>query len=63
MLAVTGVVILITLWLPYSPLAGLLGFVPLPILYLPVIFGIVALYFGSAELTKRWFYRQARNNV
>ena len=63
MLAVTGVVILITLWLPYSPLAGLLGFVPLPILYLPVIFGIVALYFISAELTKRWFYRQNQNNV
>ena len=62
MLAVTGVVILITLWLPYSPLAGLLGFVPLSMLYLPVIFGIVALYFISAELTKRWFYRQARNN-
>lgn len=63
MLAVTGLVMLITLWLPYSPLAGLLGFVPLPILYLPVIFGIVALYFTSAELTKRWFYRQNQNNV
>ena len=63
MLAVTGLVMLITLWLPYSPLAGLLGFVPLPILYLPVIFGIVALYFVSAELTKRWFYRQNQNNV
>lgn len=62
MLAVTGAVMLITLWLPYSPLAGLLGFVPLPILYLPVIFGIVALYFVSAELTKRWFYRQNQNN-
>jgi hypothetical protein len=39
----------------------LLGFTPLPLLYLLVIFGIVALYFGSAELTKRWFYRQLRN--
>jgi Mg2+-importing ATPase len=63
MLAVTVVVMLITLWLPYSPLAGLLGFVPLPISYLLVIFGIVALYFMSAELTKRWFYRQVRNNA
>jgi Mg2+-importing ATPase len=49
---------LITLWLPYSPLAGLLGFTPLSIPYLLVIFGIVALYFMSAELTKRWFYRK-----
>jgi Mg2+-importing ATPase len=62
MLAVTGVVMLVTLWLPYSPLAGLLGFVPLSIPYLLVIFGIVVLYFLSAELTKRWFYRQIKNN-
>ena len=62
MLAVTGMVILITLWLPYSPLAAVLGFTPLPIPYLLVIFGIVALYFVSAELTKRWFYRQPKNN-
>jgi P-type Mg2+ transporter len=58
MLAVTAAVMLITLWLPYSPLAGLLGFTPLSISYLLVIFGIVVLYFMSAELTKRWFYRK-----
>jgi Mg2+-importing ATPase len=63
MLAVTGVVMLVTLWIPYSPLAGALGFVPLSIPYLVVILGIVALYFMSAELTKRWFYRQAKNNA
>jgi len=62
MLFMTGLVILVTLYLPYSPLAGLLGFVPLPVKYLLIIFGIVALYFISAELTKRWFYHQARNN-
>ena len=61
MLAVTGAVMLITLWLPYSPLAGLLGFTPLSISYLLVIFGIVMLYFLSAEMTKRWFYRQVKN--
>ena len=61
MLAVTVAVMLITLWLPYSPLAGLLGFVPLPLAYLLVIFGIVALYFISAEFAKRWFYRQVKN--
>jgi Mg2+-importing ATPase len=63
MLAVTLAVMLVTLGLPYSPLAGLLGFVPLPIPYLLVILGIVALYFLSAEMTKRWFYRQAKNNA
>jgi Mg2+-importing ATPase len=58
MLAVTGVVVLVTLWLPYSPLSGLLGFTPLPLTYLLVIFGIVALYFLLAEFAKRWFYRK-----
>jgi Mg2+-importing ATPase len=62
MLAVTVAVILVTLGLPYSPLAGLLSFVPLPFPYLLVIFGIVALYFISAELTKRWFYHYLKNN-
>lgn len=62
MLAVTIAVMLVTLWLPYSPLAGLLGFSPLSVPYLLVIFGIVGLYFMSAELTKRWFYRQLKNN-
>ncbi len=58
MLTVTGVVMVITLGLPYSPLASLLGFIPLPPLVLLVIFGIVAMYFLSAEFTKRWFYRK-----
>jgi Mg2+-importing ATPase len=58
MLAVTAAVMLITLALPYTPLAGLLGFTPLSIPYLLVIFGIVTLYFVSAEMTKRWFYRK-----
>jgi len=62
MLGMTLLVMAITLWLPYSPLAGLLDFVPLSIPYLLVIFGIVALYFISAELTKLWFYRQVKNN-
>jgi len=62
MLVMTAIVILITLYLPYSPLASLLGFVPLSLSFLVVIFGIVILYFLSAELTKRWFYRQLRNN-
>lgn len=55
---VTAAVMLLTLGLPYSPLARVLGFTPLPLLYLLFIFGIVALYLTAAELTKRWFYRR-----
>jgi P-type Mg2+ transporter len=63
MLVVTALVLLVTLYLPYSPLAGLLGFVPLSLPYLLVIFVIVALYFTAAEVAKRWFYRQPKNRV
>ncbi|MHB8092195.1 MAG: magnesium-translocating P-type ATPase [Syntrophales bacterium] len=62
MLAVTVAVMLFTLWLPYSPLADALGFAPLSLSYLLLIFGIVALYFLAAELAKRWFYRRIKNN-
>ena len=58
MMVVTGAVMAVTLLLPYSPFAGLLGFTPLPMKYLVVIFGIVTLYFLSAEFAKRWFYRK-----
>jgi P-type Mg2+ transporter len=47
-----------TLVIPYSPLAPLLGLVPLPPGYLAIIAGIIGLYFGAAEVTKRWFYRR-----
>jgi P-type Mg2+ transporter len=61
MLGMTVVVIMITLALPYTPLASLLGFTPLPFIYLLTISGIVAVYFISAEFTKRWFYKTAQN--
>jgi Mg2+-importing ATPase len=56
MLATAGVW-LVTIALPYLPIAGLLGFIPLPPSYLVVVFGIVIAYFLSAELTKHLFYR------
>ena len=60
MLGMTLLVAAITLALPYSPLAGLLGFQPLPAIYLAGIAGIILAYLIAAELTKRWFYRGAR---
>jgi Mg2+-importing ATPase len=61
MLGMTLLVVAITLVLPYTPLSSLLGFVPLPPLYLLIIFAIVALYFVSAEMIKHWFYRLTPN--
>jgi len=57
LLAVTGLMIVVTVLLPYTPLAGLLGFAALPPLYLLAIVAIVVAYVASAELVKRWFYR------
>ncbi len=46
----------VTLALPYSPLAPLLGFVPLPPEFLALLAAILALYVAAAELAKRLFY-------
>ncbi len=57
MMLVTLAVGLVALILPYTPLAGILGFTPLPWYILGYIAVIVILYFIAAELVKRWFYR------
>ncbi|MBA3874504.1 MAG: magnesium-translocating P-type ATPase, partial [Anaerolineae bacterium] len=57
MVVVTVVVGVITLLLPYTPLAIPLEFIPLPLSYMVIVFIIVGLYFFSAEFTKRAFYR------
>ena len=48
-----------TLALPYLPLVGVVGLVPLPAKLLMTILAITALYVGATELLKVWFY-QAR---
>jgi Mg2+-importing ATPase len=61
MLLVTALVGLVALALPYSPLAGILGFSPLPPLYLLIVVGISLAFLASAEIAKHAFYRQAVN--
>jgi Mg2+-importing ATPase len=58
MMLVSAAVGAVTLALPYTPLARLLDFVPLPPSYLAAIAGIIGVYFLAAELTKRWFFRR-----
>lgn len=60
MLVVTALVAGVTLALPYTPLAGLLEFVPLPLPVLLCMLAIVVIYFFSAEAMKRRFYRKFR---
>jgi len=57
LLLTTLLVVAATLVLPYTPIAGILGFEPLPGLFLLAVVGIVALYAVAAEVAKRLFYR------
>jgi len=51
----------VTLLLPYTPIAGLLGFQPLPIEFLLVLAAIVGLYILCAEAVKRVFYQRVQS--
>jgi Mg2+-importing ATPase len=59
LLVATVLVVVAALVLPYTPLARVFGFTPLPLGYLAVLGAIVTLYIVAAELTKRIFYRRA----
>jgi Mg2+-importing ATPase len=56
----TLMIVAATLILPFSPLAGLFGFQPLPLLFLLVMGVIVLLYVMGAEVLKRFFYSQVK---
>jgi P-type Mg2+ transporter len=49
----------VTLALPYTPLASLLGFVPLPLVLVAGVCGIVALYVLASEASKRLLFKEA----
>jgi Mg2+-importing ATPase len=55
----TALVFAITLALPYSPLNGMLGFVPLPAGYVLLLVLITTLYVMATEVVKRFFHRRA----
>jgi Mg2+-importing ATPase len=48
----------IAAFLPYSPLAGVLGFVPLPAIYWAWLAGFLALYCTLTHLVKTWFFKR-----
>ena len=49
--------ILAAIALPYTPLGALLGLVPLPGSLLAALTLVVVCYMLTAEVAKRWFYR------
>ncbi|MEW6553767.1 MAG: magnesium-translocating P-type ATPase [Actinomycetota bacterium] len=56
LLVATIMVVLATMALPFTPLAGVLGFEKLPLYFYLYIVGIVLLYVISAEVMKKAFY-------
>jgi Mg2+-importing ATPase len=60
LLLATLAIVAVVLILPYSPLAALFGFVPLPMVFLWVLAGILAFYVAAAEIAKSIFYRALR---
>lgn len=55
----TGVVILVTLLLPYGPLAKIFQFTHLPPMFLAAMGVIIFLYVAGAEVAKRLFYSRS----
>ena len=60
LLAATLLVVLVTMALPYTPLAPLFGFRPLSLEFLGMIGLIMVLYITTAEVAKKVFYRFIR---
>ena len=60
LLMTTLLIVAVALVLPFTPLAGLFGFSPLPIAYILVIAVITTLYIITAEIVKTIFYKKVR---
>ncbi len=55
----TVAVVAVGIALPYSPLAGVLGFQPLPVAFLAVVIGLILVYLLLVEAAKRLFFATA----
>ena len=60
LIATTLMVVAITLSLPFTPIAPIVGFVPLPLSLIGMLLMIVTLYLSTAEIAKHIFYRMVK---
>jgi hypothetical protein len=58
LLVATLAVVTAVLILPFTPLGGIFGFVPLPASFLLILSLIMILYIFTAEVVKKMFYRR-----
>jgi len=57
-----AIVLAVAIALPFTPLGGFFGFVPLPLGFLMILIGFVVVYLGLVELMKIWFYLRLVNS-
>jgi Mg2+-importing ATPase len=58
LIVMTALVIMVGMWLPFSPVGAALGFVPLPQLYWPLLALTLACYMLLTQLAKVWLLRR-----
>lgn len=58
LLLTTLLILGVGMWLPISPMAAVLGFVPLPVSFWPWLVVTVILYLGLTYFVKSWMYRR-----
>ncbi|WPU10492.1 magnesium-translocating P-type ATPase [Pseudarthrobacter oxydans] len=56
-------VVALGVYLPLSPLQGLLGFDPLPVPFFLALLGMIAVYLVLVEIAKRWFFSRAAQKL
>jgi Mg2+-importing ATPase len=57
----SGIGLVITLFIPYSPFANEIGLKPLPLINILAMFGIVLVYIITADYLKIWFLKKFQN--
>jgi Mg2+-importing ATPase len=60
LLIATLSIFIVTMILPYTPVASIFGFSPLPVTFLLSIGFIVLIYIFTAEIVKKIFYKRVK---
>jgi Mg2+-importing ATPase len=58
LIVTSGAIMLVGMWLPFSPIGVWLGFVPLPLLYWPLLVITLLLYVLLTQMAKVWLARK-----
>src|SRR5690606_26966372 len=56
--ALTSLIMLIGIIIPFTPIAGALKMVPLPLAYFPWLIGILTFYCLATQWVKNWFIKK-----